>query len=412
MSVKPAASRASRTYADLAVHHPGQADHVGAGARPGPAPSRRSARGWRRCRPRPRSSSTPQWPWSVNSSRHRSAITTSLVADGVHDCLDGDVEDAVRVVGARAPRVLVLRHTEEHQAADAGIDRLRASAYAGTPASAARRRAWTRSGPARLAPSRTKTGSTSSAGCSRVSATSRRTGADWRSRRGRTTGPGTPGRGATTWPCAATDALFALGRTHRLAGLRCRLRQAQPVVGERVDERLRRGLGREDVDPQAVLLGRLGGGRADAGDDRRGVRLAGDADEVAHRRGRGEDDRVELPALDRLADRRGRRGGPHRAVGGDVVDLPAHALQAGDEGLGGDVGARQEDPVDRVEQLVERRPVLEQPVRGLLAGGHEVGLEAPLAQRGGGDRRRRRRSSGRRRPGRRGRTPRTSPARP
>ena len=32
VSVKPASSSASRTNADLAVHHPGQAEHVGAGA--------------------------------------------------------------------------------------------------------------------------------------------------------------------------------------------------------------------------------------------------------------------------------------------------------------------------------------------------------------------------------------------
>ena len=30
----------------------------------------------RRCRPSRRASSTPQWPWSVNSSRHRSAMTS------------------------------------------------------------------------------------------------------------------------------------------------------------------------------------------------------------------------------------------------------------------------------------------------------------------------------------------------
>ena len=64
--------------------------------------------------------------------------------------------------------------------------------------------------------------------------------------------------------------------------------------------------------------------------------------------------------LDGVAHRGGRRGGPHGAVGGDVVDLPAHLLQAGDEGVGGDVGPRQEDPVDRVEVGVEVGPLVEQ----------------------------------------------------
>ena len=45
--------------------------------RPGRAPSRRTPRGCGRCRPHRRGSSTPQWPWSVNSSRHRSLITVS-----------------------------------------------------------------------------------------------------------------------------------------------------------------------------------------------------------------------------------------------------------------------------------------------------------------------------------------------
>ena len=144
------------------------------------------------------------------------------------------------------------------------------------------------------------------------------------------------------------------------------------------------GFGGQHVDAQAVLLGGLGRGRADHRDDRRGVRLAGDADQVAHRRGRGEHDRVELARLDRLAGRGRRRRGAHGAVGRDVVDLPAEVDQAGHEGLGGDVGARQEDPVDRVEQVVVRRPVLEQPAGGLLAGGHQVGVQAPVGERGGG----------------------------
>ena len=117
--------------------------------------------------------------------------------------------------------------------------------------------------------------------------------------------------------------------------------------------------------PNSCGAGR--GRRADHGDDGLGVRLAGDADQVAHGARRGEADRVEAAALDRLAHRRGRRGRPHGAVGGDVVDLPAALLEPGGERLGGDVGARQQHPVDRVEDVVVGREVGQQALAGLLA---------------------------------------------
>ena len=170
--------------------------------------------------------------------------------------------------------------------------------------------------------------------------------------------------GRSTGSPAAT----AAARTRRAV-----LRQRRGQVGHR---RRRR----EDVDPQAVLLRRLRGGRADARDHRGRVRLARDADQVAHRRGRREDDRVVAAALDGLADRCGRRRGAHGPVGRDVVDLPAALDQAGHQVLGGDVGPRQEDPVDRVEDRVVGRPVLEQAGGRLLAAGHQVGLDAPREQ--------------------------------
>ena len=49
--------------------------------RPARRRSTRTAAGSRRCRPRRSAVSTPQWPWSVYSSRQRSAISTSCVAD-------------------------------------------------------------------------------------------------------------------------------------------------------------------------------------------------------------------------------------------------------------------------------------------------------------------------------------------
>ena len=79
---------------------------VGAGVGLGHAPPGRRARGWRRCRPSPSGGSTPQWPWSVYSSRHRSAISTSVVADLVAQVAQRDLDDAVGVPGLRALGVL------------------------------------------------------------------------------------------------------------------------------------------------------------------------------------------------------------------------------------------------------------------------------------------------------------------
>ena len=200
-------------------------------------------------------------------------------------------------------------------------------------------------------PCLTNTGSTKSAGASRVCAVSRRSAGVDRSRRPRANPdvapptvtvprlPPRPGAAAANSASASTS-----GRDGR--GLRLH------------------------VDPQPELLRAGRGGRADHRDDGLGVRLAGDADQVAHRARRGEAHRVEPAALDRLAHRRRRRRRPHGPVGGDVVDLPAALDQAGGQGLGGDVGARQQHPVDRVEHVVVRREVGQQALAGLLAGGH------------------------------------------
>ncbi len=106
---------------------------------------------------------------------------------------------------------------------------------------------------------------------------------------------------------------------------------------------------------------------------------------------------------------RGRRRGTHRAVGGDVLDLPAAFAQALGQRLGGDVGPRQQHPVHRVENVVVGRELVEQAQRGLLARRHQFGADAERAHPVGGGLRRRRRSSRRRTRGRPDRTRRTSP---
>ncbi len=63
--------------ADAAVHHVARRDDVGAGAGLRDGGRGRAARASRRCRPRRRSRSTPQWPWLVYSHRQTSVITSS-----------------------------------------------------------------------------------------------------------------------------------------------------------------------------------------------------------------------------------------------------------------------------------------------------------------------------------------------
>ena len=167
---------------------------------------------------------------------------------GLHDeraggCLDGDprrdVEDAVGVGGARAARIAHLGHAEQHHAADARRPRPHRRLRAGSRASAARRPASTRSAPGRLTPSRTNIGSTSSAGCRRVSETRRRSAGVSRSRRGRTRGSGVELTTATSL------------RSQRRSSVERGPRDV--ATSDRVDERLGGALARDHVDPQPDL---------------------------------------------------------------------------------------------------------------------------------------------------------------
>ena len=121
MSVKPSASSASRTKADLAVHHPGEAEHGGTGA---------SLREGHRGIPQQRRVVVDP---AVLGEDPAVAVVGELVeaqvghhdepvADGVDDRAQRDVEDALGVVGAGPDRVLVRRHAEQHEPAQPGLD--------------------------------------------------------------------------------------------------------------------------------------------------------------------------------------------------------------------------------------------------------------------------------------------------
>ena len=260
--------------------------------------------------------------------------------------------------GSSAPEpggVLVLGHAEQHDAAEPQRGRLGVRPCGPTRACAGRRRACSRSAGARERPRRR----TSAA----PAATAARASPHQPPHRRRLSAGDEDGQRETTRvlrPCAArTDASATASVTGSPASTNAR-RRAAPNSASASASSSTDGDSARTSTRRPCSSAVLAVAGTDARDDRRRVRLAGDADEVADRRRRGEQDRVELAGLDRLACRRRRRRGPDGAVGRDVVDLPAQIDQAGDEGLGRDVGARQEDPVDRVEQVVVRRPVLEQ----------------------------------------------------
>src|SRR6201992_750527 len=329
--------------------------------------------------------SRPQWPWSVYSSRHRSAMSTVW-----------SPTSAARSPMASWTMPPGWAPAEPRPSLTAGMpNRMTPPTPASTASTAALRRlsrvCWTTPGMEPIGcgsvmPSLTNIGSTRSVGRSAVSATSCRSAAVRRSRRGLITGNPAftgPPRSPNLLPDPLAGAPAALaGPAEGLAGLQRGPPLPGPELGQRFDQ-LRHGRpGRHHVDPEAELGPGLGRLRADHRDDRDRVRLTGDADQVPHGRGGGEQHRVETAALDRLADRRGRRGGPDRTVRGDVFGFPAQLGQAGDHGLRGGGGPGQQHPVDRVEHVVVRRPLLGQARPVLCTLGHQVRRDAEVLERG------------------------------
>ena len=189
--------------------------------------------------------------------------------------------------------VLVARHAEQHQPADARRRPPRRRPGAASRGCAARRPASTRSGAVRRYRRRRTSAAPNALAPARFA----------------------PPVGASPgWTAACVggdvgDATArpptALAATALLARRRQRTLGTQPggVLGERLDQRAHRGDLRLHVDAQAEFRCGFSGLGPDARHDRARVRLARDADEVAHRRARGEADRVEAAGLDHLAGR-------------------------------------------------------------------------------------------------------------
>src|SRR5690242_834318 len=346
--------------------------------------------------------STPQCPWSVYSHRHRSAMTTASSPTSA-------------VTSRRATWMMPPGSSaaEPRLSLTAGMpNRIRPPTPASAASAAALRRlslvCWTTpgmegTGTGSVIPSLTNIGSTRSLPRTLVCAARRRSAGVRRSLRGRTAGkpvtttsfsaPG-PGGSRLPWrslttvrpglPYAAAAAAAALAwPAHRLTRGQCGVPQPRAVLGQRVHQRRCRRPGRGDVDAEPVLGGGLRGLRADHRHRGHRVWLAGDADEVPHGGGGGEQHGVEPAALDRLPDRGGRRRGAHRAVRGHVLGFPAQVGQPRHQGFRGDVRPGQEHPVDRVEDVVVGRPRGRQALAGLLGLWHQVGLDAEVTERRG-----------------------------
>ena len=99
---------------------------------------------------------TPQWPWSVYSSRHEVAHHDGVVAELACGGRRSPAGRCRRVPGLGPFGVLVRRHAEQHERADAGLGGARPPPCAVTRACAGTGPAWRRSRPARRSlPSRT-----------------------------------------------------------------------------------------------------------------------------------------------------------------------------------------------------------------------------------------------------------------
>ena len=125
----------------------------------------------------------------------------------------------------------------------------------------------------------------------------------------------------------------------------------------------------EYIHTQAMLFGGLGCLRSDARNHCGRVRLACDAYEVAHGATRCEEHCVETTGLNRLACLCGRRSSANCAVSGDIFDFPTEFGKPCRKSLGRDIRARQEHAIDRVKQVVVRRPFLKKRVTRLIRHG-------------------------------------------
>ena len=231
-------------------------------------------------------------------------------------------------VAPEAGGVLAARDPEEHDAAQA-----QAAPPRRRPCAACRGVCWTTPGmepigAGSLAPSLTNSGSTSSAGCEPLSP--RPGGASRASSAAGGAAPAAPPDVRGTQPSLGGPAgrALALARAHdRLAGLDRRQRAGRRRTRRAPRPGRHAGLAASTSTRSPCSSAVF----AVAGPMQATTVVACGLPAMPTRLRTveldGEDDRVELAALDRLAHLGGRRRRPHGAVGGDVVDLPAEACR-------------------------------------------------------------------------------------
>ncbi len=182
---------------------------------PGPGPSAGRPRSVASLSTDPSAASTPQCPWSVNSSRHRSAMTT--VASPT-SATTSRIAVLSTPSGSTAPRPMASRDAGTPNSispADASLDSFERSLAQACRGCAGRRRASTGSLGPRLRPPARTTAAPGARGSTEVSATSRRIAGVRRSRRGRSAGKCHVDSCCLT-PCGRATPLRRLG--HGLSG--------------------------------------------------------------------------------------------------------------------------------------------------------------------------------------------------
>ena len=306
--------------------------------------------------------SSPQWPWSVYSSRHRSAMSTVASPTSAARSRERQLR------GSRPGRRPPSPGRPSPPGCRTGSARRprprppRPRPCAGCPGCAGPRPAWRPPAAGSLIPSLTNIGSTRSDGPDaglRDQPAQRRGPAQPAGPGGRelaplgnsavTGSPSRPSGAAAGTPAALTGLAYRLpGRDGRLAhpGARTRpARSTRPVAegfGAFTSTR------RPNSAAVLAVCGPITAITVTAcGLPAMPIRFRTVEEEV-------NSTASNPPPLIASRIGGGRRRRAHRAVRGDVLGLPAQLVQPGDQRLGGDIGPGQQDPVDRVEHARRR----------------------------------------------------------
>ena len=210
-------------------------------------------------------------------------------------------------------------------------------------------------------PSRTKSGATRSSGPRRASATNRRSAGVRRKRRNRRTGnpPGVHG-----------DVASAISPAYGPS-----ITPGAQLPDQLVDDALGRRAPRLVHADEPHRPSRRGRRRSDAHDVRRRDHRTAGLGPQGHKRlhGRGGAERQRIGCGNPVQQGRLGRGARHGAIGLDPAHIPSLRREPVGNGVGSEVGAREQDPAHTGVACVGE--ILDKPACAVL-GGHQVGLHA------------------------------------